>query len=212
MKLRYSPTSPYVRKVMVGAIEIGLEGQIEIIATDPWDSETDLSDDNPLGKVPTLITDDGNRLMGSSMICEYLDHLHDGSPLFPPAGKERWQTLGWSLLGDGILDASTLRRVEDKFREKAMQSSSWIARQKKTVERTLAALEHEVSGMGQAPITIGHVSVGCALGYLDFRFPQEEWRSGHPALAGWYEDFAQRPSMVATVPEGSFNRERKSVD
>ena len=95
MKLRYSQTSPYVRKVMVAAIEIGLEGQIEVVPTDPWDPETDLPDDNPLGKVPTLITEDGMTLLDSVVICEYLDRLHDGRPLFPPAGETRWRALCW---------------------------------------------------------------------------------------------------------------------
>ena len=186
---------------MVAAIEVGLEGQIEVVPTDPWDPEIDLPDDNPLGKVPTLITEDGMTLLDSSVICEYLDHLHDGPPLFPPVGEERWKALGWSVLGDGILDACQLRRVEDKFREKPMQSADWISRQKKTIERALAALEDEVWGFGQAPITIGHIGVGCALGYLDLRFPQDDWRTGHPALAVWFAGFAQRPSMVATAPE-----------
>ena len=202
MKLRYSPTSPYVRKVMVAAIEVGLEGQIEVVPTDPWDPETDLPDDNPLGKVPTLVTEDGMTIVDSSVISEYLDSLHDGRPLFPPAGEARWLALRWQVLGDGILDACQLRRVEDKFREKHMQSADWIARQKRTVERALAALEREASAIGQGPVTIGHISVGCALGYLDLRFPQDDWRTTHPALAAWYADFAQRPSMAATAPGG----------
>ena len=130
MKLRYSQTSPYVRKVMVAAIEVGLEGQIEVVPTDPWDPETDLPDDNPLGKVPTLVTEDGMTIVDSSVISEYLDSLHDGRPLFPLAGEARWQ-----VLGDGILAAYQLRRVEDKIHEKHMQSAGWIARQKRTVER-----------------------------------------------------------------------------
>jgi glutathione S-transferase len=200
MKLRYSPTSPYVRKVIVAAIEVGVEGRIEVVPTDPWDPETDLPDDNPLGKVPTLITEDGMTLIDSSVICEYLDRLHDGPPLFPPAGEVRWQALRWRVLGDGILDASVSRRVEDKFHERHLRSADWIARQKRTIERTLAALEREVSEISQAPITIGHISVGCALGYLDLRFPEDDWRTGHPALAAWYADFVQRPSMAATAP------------
>ena len=202
MKLRYSPTSPYVRKVMVAAIEVGLEGQIEVVPTDPWDPETDLPDDNPLGKVPTLVTEDGMTLVDSSVICEYLDSLHDGPPLISLSGEARWRALRWRVLGDGILDACQLRRVEDKIREKHMQSADWIARQKRTVERALAALEREASGTGQCPVTIGHISVGCALGYLDLRFPQDDWRTTHPALAAWYAEFAQRPSMAATAPGG----------
>jgi glutathione S-transferase len=202
MKLRYSQTSPYVRKVMVAAIEVGLEGQIEVVPTDPWDPETDLPNDNPLGKVPTLVTEDGMTIVDSSVISEYLDSLHNGRPLFPLAGKARWQALRWQVLGDGILDACQLRRVEDKIREKHMQSAGWITRQKRTVERALAALEREASAIGQGPAAIGHISVGCALGYLDLRFPQDDWRTTHPALAAWYADFAQRPSMAATAPGG----------
>ena len=129
------------------------------------------------------------------MNSEYLDRLHDGRPLFPPAGEARW----W-VLGDGILDACQLRRVEDKIREKHMQSADWIARQKRTVERALAALESEASAIVKDPVTVGHISIGCALGYLDLRFPEDDWRTAHPALAAWYADFAQRPSMVATAP------------
>ena len=201
MKLRYSTTSPYVRKVLVAAIEVGQKDKIEIILTNPWDPETDLPGDNPLGKVPTLITEDEKTLLNSSVICEYLDCLHEGPPLFPPAGDLRWQALRWQVLGDGILDASVLRRVENKFREKHLQSADWIARQKKTIERVLTALEGEVTLIGQSPLTIGHISVGCALGYLDLRFPQDDWRAGHPALAAWYTDFSKRRSMAATVPK-----------
>ena len=201
MKLRYSPTSPYVRKVLVAAIEVGLKDKIESILTDPWDPVTDLPGDNPLGKVPVLITGDGKTLLNSSVICEYLDCLHDGPPLFPPAGDVRWREQRWQVLGDGILGASVLRRVEDKFREEHLHSADWIARQKKTIERALSALEGEVSVIGQSPLTIGHISVGCALGYLDLRFSQDDWRAGHPALAAWYADFAQRRSMATTVPK-----------
>ena len=192
---------PYARKIRVLAIELELWDEIDWIESHPFDDESQLVDFNPLGKVPALITEDGKRLMDSSVICEYLDHLHDGPPLFPPAGEERWRALGWSVLGDGILDACQLRRVEGKFREKPMQSADWITRQEKTVERALAALERQVSGIGQAPLTIGHICVGCALGYLDLRFPQDDWRTGHPALAAWFANFAERPSMVATAPE-----------
>jgi glutathione S-transferase len=195
MKLRYSPTSPYVRKVMVVAIETGLEDQIEIVPTDPWDSDTDLPADNPLGKVPALLTDDGLTLFDSPVICEFLDTLHDGQPLFPPVGEARWKALRWQALGDGILDACVMRRVEQKFRKKHLQSLEWIARQQRTIERSLEELNR---GLSQNSVTIGHVSVGCALGYLDLRFPEDEWRALCPSLAIWYEIFSQRSSMLAT--------------
>ena len=200
MKQRYSSTSPYVRKVMVAAIEVGLEGQIEVVPTDPWDPETDLPDDNPLGKVPTLITKDGMTLLDSVVICEYLDSLHDGPPLISLSGEARWRALRWRVLGDGILDACQLRRVEDKIREKHMQSADWIARQKRTVERALAALESEASAIVKDPVTIGHISIGCALGYLDLRFADDDWRKDRPALDAWFEGFSQRPSMTETAP------------
>lgn len=202
MKLRYFPTSPYVRKVMVVAIEAGLEGRIERIPTDPWDPETDLVRDNPLGKVPTLITDDGKIIFNSPVICEYLDSLNTGRRLFPPTGEARWTALRQQALGDGILDAAVLRRVENK-REAHLRSADWIVRQKGVVERGLATLEREVAEIRGNPITIGHISIGCALGYLDLRFPEDNWREANPALASWYADFLKRPSMVATVPRES---------
>lgn len=199
MKLRYSPTSPYVRKVMVTAIESGLDGAIERIATNVWDPESDIARDNPLGKVPALITDGGEVLFDSPVICEYLDSLHEGVKLVPPAGGARWRALRRQALADGILDAAVLRLLEGK-REPAQQSAAWIERQKAAVERTLDALEDSAAGLGEE-ITIGHITIAVALGYLDFRYPDDDWRAGRATLAAWYQGFAQRPSMSQTVPE-----------
>lgn len=199
MKLRYSPTSPYVRKVMVTAIESGLDGAIERIATNVWDPESDIARDNPLGKVPALITDGGEVLFDSPVICEYLDSLHEGVKLVPPAGGARWRALRRQALADGILDAAVLRLLEGK-REPAQQSAAWIERQKAAVERTLNALEDSAAGLGEE-ITIGHITIAVALGYLDFRYPDDDWRAGRATLAAWYQGFAQRPSMSQTVPE-----------
>ncbi len=198
MKLRYSPTSPYVRKVVVTAAETGLGDRIELIVTDTRDPETDLPGDNPLGKVPTLITDSGDRLFDSPVICEYLDSLHDGAKLFPAAGEARWEALRLQALGDGILDAAVSRLLEGR-RPEAERSAEFTARQQGKAAAAVAALEAEVSGFSDA-LTIGTITVGCALGYLDFRFAEDDWRAGRPALAAWYADFAERPSMVASVP------------
>lgn len=198
MKLRYSPTSPYVRKVSVVALETGLDQRIERIPTNVWAPSTDVATDNPLGKVPALITEGGETLFDSPVICEYLDSLHDGLKLFPPPGGARWTALRRQALGDGILDAGVLRRLESG-RPENERSSSWIARQTATVRRGLDALEDEAEALG-GPITIGHIAIGCALGWLELRFPDDDWRENRPSLARWYETFAQRPSMQETVP------------
>lgn len=199
MKLRYSTTSPYVRKVMVTALETGLDDRIERIPTAPFDPETDLVQDNPLSRIPTLTTEGGEVLYDSPVVCEYLDSLHDGIRLFPPSGGARWTALRRQALGDGILDAALARRLEETLRPEHERSPSWIARQWAAVTRSLDALEEEASSLGM-PITIGHVAIGCALGYLDFRFGSEDWRPGRTALADWYAEFSARRSMMATVP------------
>ncbi|MGF1639433.1 MAG: glutathione S-transferase N-terminal domain-containing protein [Rhodospirillales bacterium] len=198
MKLYYSPTSPFVRKVTVLAIETGLDRHIERIPTDVWSPSTGITADNPLGKVPTLITDGGEALYDSPVICEYLDTLHDGLTLFPSAGGPRWTALRRQALADGVLDAGVARRLEE-LRPEGERSASWAARQTAVVGRGLDALEEEARALDGA-ITIGHVAIGCALGWLDFRFPGDRWRDGRAALAQWFEGFAGRRSMRETVP------------
>ncbi|MFQ5958179.1 MAG: glutathione S-transferase N-terminal domain-containing protein [Alphaproteobacteria bacterium] len=198
MKLRFSPTSPYVRKVVVTAAETGLSDRIELVLTNTRDPNSDLPQDNPLGKVPVLITDDGIKLLDSPVICEYLDGLHDGPKLVPPAGDARWRALRLEALADGILDAAVLRMLEGR-RPDGERSQAFADKQRGKIVATLDVLEDEAPAFGDAP-TIGAITAGCALGYLDFRFSDDDWRQGRPALAGWYEDFAKRPSMVASVP------------
>ena len=201
MKLRYAPTSPYVRKVLVSAMETGLEERIERVSTNVWDPATDIQVDNPLGKVPALTTDDGAVLCDSPLICEYLDTLHDGQPLIPHSGAERWRVLNTAALGDGIMDGAVTRIIEVKMRPEALRWDDWLARQKGKIFKALDTLEGQVD---QAPTTgavnLGQIAVACALGYLDFRFPDDAWREGRPGLAAWYKAFADRPSMQATVP------------
>jgi glutathione S-transferase len=198
MKLRYSSASPYVRKVIVLAIETGLDGRIERVPTDVRDPSTDLPGDNPLGKVPTLITDGGEALYDSPVICEFLDTLHDGLKVFPPPGGARWTALRRQALADGVLDAGIARRLE-ALRPEKERSASWSAKQATVVNRGLDALEDEAAGL-DGPPTIGHIAIGCTLGWLQFRFPDDHWRDGRPALAGWYEVFSGRRSMRETEP------------
>lgn len=196
MKLRYSPTSPYVRKVMVCAIETGLVDRIELLVTQTADPA--LRDQNPLGKVPTLVTDDGQFLFDSPVICEYLDSLHQGHKLFPAAGPARWSALRMQALADGILDASLSRRQE-AARPPERQHEPWVAHQRRAVATALDALERQSVVFAREP-DIGLVTAGCALGYLDLRFAADDWRSNTPRLAAWYEQWAARPSMQRTVP------------
>ena len=200
MKLRYSPTSPYVRKVSVTLIETGLDEKIERVATSVWDPKTDIGKDNPLGKIPTLIADDGAVLYDSPVICEYLDSLHEGPKLFPASGEARWRALRLQALGDGMSDAGILRLLEGR-RPKELQWDKWVERQGNTVARSMDALEEEADAMAKGPVTIGHIAVGCSIGWLDYRFPDLGWRKDRPALADWYEEFAERKSMRATAPK-----------
>ncbi len=196
MKLHYSPTSPYVRKVLACAITRGIEGQIELVRTNPHQSPASLLADNPLSKVPCLVTDDGLALFDSPVICEYLDSVGDALPMFPQ-GAARWRALKLQALGDGILDAAVGRRGEQAKPSEAARDA-WLARQKAAVERALLVLEAEPPH--RLP-DIGSLAVACALGYLDFRFAAEPWRPGCPALAAWFTEFARAPGIARTVPD-----------
>ena len=199
MKLYYSATSPYVRKVNVCAIELGLDEKLERIFTNPWEKDDKLLADNPLSKVPTLITDDGIVLYDSPVICEYLDTVQGGGVLIPASGTEHWNVLRLQALGDGILDAAVLRFLERK-RPNFQQSSEWDSIQQSAIQRALEYLESKVNEW-KTDVTIGQIAVACALGYLDFRFAEDNWRQGQPGLTGWFETFAQRESMQATIPK-----------
>jgi glutathione S-transferase len=196
VKLYFSPTSPYVRKVMACAIIRGLDSRIEKHATNPHDSPADLVADNPLSKVPCLVTDDGLPLFGSQLICEYLDSLGEELPLFPEHGAPRWRALKFQTLGDGILDSAVPCRGEQgKPREDARDAQ--IARYKAAISRAVDTLEADPP---HKHVDIGSVTVACALGYLDFRFASDAWRKAHPKLAAWYEGFAQNKGLAETVP------------
>ncbi len=201
MKLRYSPTSPYVRKVVVTAIEAGLDERIERIETDVWNPETDIAEDNPLGKVPALVTDEGRVLCDSPTICDYLDSLHEGPRLIPAEGPARWQVLNLHALANGVMDAAVARVIEHRARPEHLRFDGWLERQKLKIDRALDSLDRQAAeGALDGTVNLGTITVGCALGYLDLRFSEDAWREGRPALEAWYEAFSQRPSMQATVP------------
>ena len=197
MKLRFSPTSPYVRKVMVTAIELNVADRIEKIVTNPWAEDTNLSQDNPLGKVPTLITEDGISYFDSRVVCEFLDRLVDQPQLFP-TDESRWQALRLQALADGVLDASVARFLEGK-RKPQEQSKSWLVRQRASVHRALDVMEAEIPSWS-TELNIGHIAAACALGYVSFRFADDEWEKERPNLNAWFQEFSQRPSMQTTVP------------
>ncbi len=199
MKLRFSPLSPYVRKVSVTIIETGLEDRVENVLTNVWDPETDIVNDNPLGKVPALILDDGQVLYDSHVICEYLDSLHDGEKLFPASGPDRWNALRLHALGDGMTDAGILSLLEGR-RPEEFKYEKWIQRQNAAIFRAMDALENELENL-EAGFGIGQLCVACSLSWLDFRFPDLGWRGDRPGLADWLEGVSERPSMVQTVPK-----------
>lgn len=200
MKLRYSKTSPFVRKVRMTAWELDLTDRIVLDPTDAWSPATTLPQDNPLGKVPTLVLEDGSTLYDSAVICEYLDSL-GGTPKLFPTGPERWIALKLQALADGICDAAVLARLE-AGRAEGERSPSWIERQKRAMVRGCDALEADIDTLS-GPVTIGTLAVLAALGYLDLRFPEDDWRGPHPRLARWFETAGDRPGFRHTDPARS---------
>lgn len=198
MKLHWSPRSPFVRKVMVTAHELGLAGRIETVRTvvrmDTPNAA--LLPDNPLSKIPTLVLEDGTALFDSLTICEYLDDLAGGR-LFPRSGAARWQALTWQSLGNGLLDLLVLWRNE-RDKPEARQTPALLESFARKADTTLDRLESMAGALEAVPFGIGHIAIGCALSYLDFRFATWNWREGRPQLAAWHAAFDARPSVRAT--------------
>jgi glutathione S-transferase len=185
-----------VRKVMIFAYETGLTSRLEPTRTVVGMKQLNraLLPDNPLNKIPTLMLEDGRALYDSMVICEYLDSLHDGRKLFPSDLDARWVALRRSALGDGMLDFLMLWRNE-REREHPLPVLLDIFAAK--LEASLAALECEADDLTATPFGIGHIAIGCAVQYLDFRFADLQWQRNHPRLATWLESFANRPSALA---------------
>ncbi|MBU4611546.1 glutathione S-transferase family protein [Achromobacter sp. GG226] len=201
MQLHWSPKSPYVRKVMVCALELGVADRLTRVRSVAamLRPNPDIMRDNPLSKIPTLVLDDGMRLFDSVVICEYLNDLAEGS-LFPTRGQAKWDALRWHALGDGMLDALILWRNE-RERTDAQRLEALVDAFSLKFANTLAVLEAEAPALAAAPLSIGTITVGCMLGYADFRFDAEAWRTRAPALADWYATLAARPSFQATSPD-----------
>jgi glutathione S-transferase len=194
LKLRHSTTSPFVRKVVVTALETGQDSEIERVKT--VTSDPALGADNPLQKIPAMILEDGTKLIDSKVICEYLDQRKGGKLI--PSGAKRWPVLARQALCDGMLEAAILRRYESQ-RPDTLRSIEWDSKQKLKVDQGLASLEREAAGFGDA-VDLGTLTAAIMLDYLDFRFAHENWREKHPKLAQWYKAFSQRPSLQSTRP------------
>jgi len=201
MKLHWSPRSPFVRKVMVLAHEAGLTGRLTLVRTvvAMTDPNIPLMDDNPLAKIPTMVLDDGTILYDSRVICEYLDTLHGGKRLFPQSGSQKWTALRRQALGDGVMDLLVLWRNE-RIKPPERQTRTWLDAFALKMQRSLAALEAEAPALA-GDCDIGHIAIGIALSYIDFRFSDLEWRKGYSRLAQWHAGFESRPSVQATRPE-----------
>ncbi len=200
MKLFYNPASPFVRKVLVTAIECQLDNKIskQPLALTPVSPSDTLNADNPLGKIPALVLDDGSTLMDSRVICEYLNDQGRGS-LFP-ADSTRWQTLRWQSIADGMCDAAVAVRYETFVRPQEHQWEQWINNQKDKYRRALVVLENEAAEIGNK-IDIGTLSIAIALDYIDFRYADESWRDNFPALSAWHQTISSRDSLAQTIPK-----------
>ena len=200
MQLAYSPTSPYVRKVMVLLHE---NGQLEDVALQdqsgtPLAPADALLPKNPLGKVPALERPDGPTLYDSRVICAYLDD-RAGGKLYG-SGQRRWDTLTLEATADGILDAALLMVYENRLRPENMRMDAWVDGQWGKIERACAALNTRWMSHLSGPLDMGQIAVGCALAYVDFRLGSRGWRKGNDSLAAWFEKFDSRESMQATPP------------
>lgn len=203
MKLIGSLTSPFVRKVRVVLAEKKLDYKFDI--EDVWSADTTIMESNPLGKVPCLVMEGGEAIFDSRVIVEYVDTLSPVGKLIPLSGRERVEVRTWEALADGLLDAAILARMEQTWagRTEAQRSQAWIDRQ---IDKVKASLKAMSQGLGDRPWCTGNhhsladIAVGCALGYLDFRFPQIDWRDDYPNLGKLHEKLMQRQSFIDTAP------------
>jgi glutathione S-transferase len=200
MKLFYSQTSPFVRKCLVAAHELGLAQRLELVPAVPHPVNRDRSvvDRNPLGKIPTLVTDAGEVFFDSRVICEYLNGLGDGH-LLPATGEARFAILTDQALADGLMDAAVLARYESAVRPESLRWPAWTGGQMEKISAALSDFERR-SAAWEDRMDLGVIALGCALGYLDFRYADIGWRERSPSLARWYEPFAARESMTKTRP------------
>ncbi len=202
MTLFHNPASPFVRKVRVLLIETGQQDRVVLQASLPTPIQPDqqVVQGNPVGKIPALRLADGSMLHDSRVILDYLDHQHVGNPLIPRDGSARWRRLTLASLADGIMDAAVLVRYETAMRPVEKHWDLWLDEQRNKIRRALAELEADAIAELTSHFDIAAISVACALGYLDFRHPDMQWRLDNPQLAAWYAKVSERPSMQQTQP------------
>ena len=188
--LRSSPPSPFGRKIKIAASILGLSDQIKIETTDTNDPSDSIRKQNPLGKIPALILEDGSALFDSPVILEYLDALAGGGKIIPREGSPRWNTLRLHAIADGIMDAALLQVYEKRFRPEEHWVAKWTGYQQEKVTRAMDVLEAAPPGLSATP-DIGQIGLACALGYLDLRF-EGKWRATYPKLVVWLDNFAAK--------------------
>ncbi|CAM3226376.1 glutathione S-transferase [Pseudomonas fluorescens] len=202
MTLFHNPASPFVRKVRVLLAETGQQDRVTLHGCMPTPVQPDaqLVHDNPVGKIPALRLADGTVLHDSRVILDYLDYQHVGNPLIPRDGSARWRRLTLASMADGMMDAAVLVRYETALRPPEKHWDQWLDEQRNKIRRTLVELEADAIAELASHFDIASISVACALGYLDFRHPDLQWRDANPKLAAWYAEVSQRPSMLQTQP------------
>ena len=197
MKLFYSPNSPFARKCRIVMLEKGLEDKVELIIADPMQHSDELLAATPLGTIPALITDDGLHICDSTLICEYLDAQSSGTTLHP-MDESRMCVMAMAVMADGIMNAAVTCVLEGR-RPKEMQYTPWVERKEAAMMRTIA--KFAAIPMEQSSFSIGIINLAVALDYVSFRHPHLNWRSEHPKLANWLDEFTKRPSFQTTQPK-----------
>jgi glutathione S-transferase len=202
MTLFHNPASPFVRKVLVLLHETGQQDRValQLSQLTPVKPDQALIHDNPLSKIPALRLANGTVIHDSRVILDYLDHQHVGNPLIPREGAARWRRLTLASMADGIMDAAVMIRYETALRPVEKHWDEWLDAQRDKIRRALATLESEAIAELASHFDVASISVACALGYLDLRHADLEWRENNPQLAAWFSEVSLRPSMVETVP------------
>ncbi|MBD9466148.1 glutathione S-transferase [Pseudomonas sp. Pdm06] len=203
MTLFHNPASPFVRKVLVLLHETGQQDRValQLSQLTPVKPDRALIEDNPLSKIPALRLANGSVIHDSRVILDYLDHQHVGNPLIPRDGAARWRRLTLASLADGVMDAAVMIRYETALRPVEKHWDEWLDAQRDKIRRALGLLEAEAIAELASHFDVASISVACALGYLDLRHPDLEWRKANPQLAAWFAEVSLRPSMLETVPK-----------